>query len=150
MPGLMINCSINCSSSSAREPGEMFALPQRRDLEEDVQVCKYEQEQLLNREIVIVQITAAGFYELRLSDTVVLSWGKPPVILIFQTVSFYTSIAGTLNEQRLTQRLDSSSNNIKSCPKEERLNAEVWANHYEAHAALRLCNVFLCNFTKGS
>lgn len=71
----------------------------------------------------------------------------PPLILKFQTVHFSTSIKEILNEQRLSQRLDSSSNHLKSCPKEEPLNTEVQANHYEAHAALRLRNAILRNST---
>lgn len=65
----------------------------------------------------------------------------------FERVSFHNSIKETLHEQRLSQRLDSSLKNIKSCPKEERLKAKVQANHYEAHAAGRLRNAFLCNST---
>lgn len=125
----------------------MFVLLQSVDLEEDVQVCKHEQNQALNGEILILHITAVGFYELRLTETVVLSWCKPPAILKFQTVPFYSSIEEKWNEQRLSQRLDSSPNNIKSCPKEEPLNTEVQANRYEVHAALRLCNEFLHNST---
>lgn len=125
----------------------MFVLLQRVDLEEDLKVCKYEQHRLLNGESVTLQITAVSFYELRLTEAVVLSWCKPPVILKFQTVPFYNSVEETLNEQKLSQRLDSSSNSIKSCPKEEPLNTEVQANHYETQVALRLCNAFLCNST---
>lgn len=51
----------------------MFVLLQRVDLAEDVQVCKYEQPRLLNGEIGILQITEVIFYELRLTETVVLS-----------------------------------------------------------------------------
>lgn len=51
----------------------MFALLQRVDLVEDVRVCKFEQHRLLNGEIVIPQITAVSFYELRFTETFVLS-----------------------------------------------------------------------------
>lgn len=89
--------------------------------------------------IVILQITAVRFDELCLTETVVLGWCKPPVILKFQPVPLYNSIEETFNEHRLSQRPDSSSNNIKSCPKEERLNTQVQANYYEAESEIVQC-----------